>query len=220
MEPRQEMCSKWESLRSRNGKHPESKFRAVSQLLSEACSDGTGNACVQHGGGTNRPTRRQMEKPFQGPLTSKTQPIPSPRQPLCLSLTASQKVPTSTPTNRDWHTLSTLSLSYWPIICATPTLPPPTLQMLHNDLTGEQAMISACIYLACFYSGTYGKNKCHKQTNSEQILPDNLHLILLCHEALLLAKTLSLLKQTLGINPQLKIVPDKCFISSTQTIFC
>lgn len=220
MEPRQEMCSKWESLRSQNGKHPESKFRAVSQLLSEACSDGTGNACVQHGGGTNRPTRRQMEKPFQGPLMSKTQPIPSPRQPLCLSLTASQKVPTSTPTNTDWHTLSTLSLSYWPIICATPTLPPPTLQMLHNDLTGEQAMISACIYLACFYSGTYGKNKCHKQTNSEPILPDNLHLILLCHEALLLAKTLSLLKQTLGINPQLKIVPDKCFISSTQTIFC
>lgn len=81
-------------------------------------------------------------------------------------------------------------------------------------------MISACIYLACFYSGTYEKNKCHKQTNSEPILPDNLHLILLCHEALLLAKTLSLLKQTLGINPQLKIVPDKCFISSTQTIFC
>lgn len=70
-------------------------------------------------------------------------------------------------------------------------------------------MISACIYLACFYSGTYEKTKCHKQTNSEPILPDYLHLILLCHEALLLAKTLPLLKQTLGINPQLKIVPDK-----------
>lgn len=104
MEPRQEMCSKWESLRSRNGKHPESKFRAVSQLLSEACSDGTGNACVQHGGGTNRPTRRQMEKPFQGPLTSKTQPIPSPRQSLCLSLTASQKFQLQLPqTQTDTH---------------------------------------------------------------------------------------------------------------------